>query len=74
MDEADLVVRNARVTTLHGDSPEAEAFAVRGEKFVAVGDEAEVMPLAGDGTRLVDAGGQRVIPGLNGVTSSRTRG
>jgi len=45
MDEADLVVRNARVTTLHGNSPEAEAFAVRGEKFVAVGDEAEVMPL-----------------------------
>ena len=65
MDEANLVVRNARVTTLHGDSPEAEAFAVRGEKFVAVGDEAEVMPLAGDGTRLVDAGGRRVIPGLN---------
>ena len=65
MDEADLVVRNARVTTLHGNSPEAEAFAVRGEKFVAVGDEAEVMPLAGDGTWLVDAGGRRVIPGLN---------
>ena len=65
MDEADLVVRNARVTTLHGNSSEAEAFAVRGRKFVAVGDEAEVMRLAGDGTRLVDAGGRRVIPGLN---------
>jgi predicted amidohydrolase YtcJ len=65
MDEADLVVRNARVTTLHGSRPEAEAFAVRREKFVAVGDEAEVMPLVSDGTRLVDAGGRRVIPGLN---------
>jgi predicted amidohydrolase YtcJ len=65
MDEADLIVRNARVTTLHGDSPEAEAFAVQGEKFLAVGGEAEVMRLAGDGTRLVDAGGRRVIPGLN---------
>lgn len=65
MDEADLIVRNARVTTLHVDSPEAEAFAVRGEKFLAVGGEAEVMRLAGDGTRLVDAGGRRVIPGLN---------
>jgi predicted amidohydrolase YtcJ len=65
MDEADLIVRNARVTTLHSDSPEAEAFAVRGEKFLAVGSEAEVMRLAGDGTRLVDAGGRRLIPGLN---------
>jgi predicted amidohydrolase YtcJ len=65
MDEADLIVRNARVTTLHGDSPEAEAFAVRGEKFLAVGTGAETMRLAGDGTRLVDAGGRRVIPGLN---------
>ena len=65
MDEADLILRNARVTTLHGDYPEAGAFAVRGEKFLAVGSEAEVMRLAGDGTRLVDAGGRRVIPGLN---------
>jgi predicted amidohydrolase YtcJ len=63
MDAGDLIVRNARVTTLQGSSPEAEAFAVRGEKFLAV--EAEVMRLAGDGTRLVDAGGRRVIPGLN---------
>ena len=45
--------------------PEAEALAVRGEKFLAVGTEAEVMRLAGNGTRLVDAGGRRVIPGLN---------
>jgi predicted amidohydrolase YtcJ len=38
---------------------------VRGEKFVAVGGEAEVMRLAGGGTRLVNAGGRRIIPGLN---------
>jgi predicted amidohydrolase YtcJ len=65
MNEADLVIRNARVTTLLGDSLEAGAFAVRGEKFLAVGGEAEVMRLADGGTRLVDAGGRRVIPGLN---------
>ncbi len=47
MDAGDLIVRNARVTTLQGNSPEAEAFAVRGEKFLAVGTEAEVMRLAG---------------------------
>jgi predicted amidohydrolase YtcJ len=40
MDAADLIVRNARVTTLRGSSPEADAFAVRGEKFLAAGAEA----------------------------------
>ena len=34
MDQADLIVRNAKVTTLQGNGSEAEAFAVRGEKFV----------------------------------------
>jgi predicted amidohydrolase YtcJ len=37
MDAGDLIVRNARVTTLHGSSADAEALAVRGEKFLAVG-------------------------------------
>ena len=45
--------------------PEAAAFAVHGEKFVAVGGEEEVMRHRGDRTRVVDAGGRRVIPGLN---------
>jgi predicted amidohydrolase YtcJ len=64
-DEADLIVRDATVTMLHDNGSEAQAFAVRGEKFVAVGGEAEVMRLRGNRTRLIDAGGRRVIPGLN---------
>jgi predicted amidohydrolase YtcJ len=62
---ADLIVHNAKVTTLQSDRPEAQAFAVRGERFVAVGDAAEVMRLRGDRTRLIDGDGRRVIPGLN---------
>jgi predicted amidohydrolase YtcJ len=65
-DRADLIVRNAKVTTLQdGGSAVAEAIAVRGEGFAAVGSEAEVIRLAGEGTRVVDGGGRRVIPGLN---------
>jgi predicted amidohydrolase YtcJ len=63
---ADLIVRNAKVTSLHdGGSAVAEAIAVLGERFAAVGSEVEVMRLAGEDTRVVDAGGRRVIPGLN---------
>src|SRR5271170_2040001 len=65
-ERADLIVRNAKVSTLRdGDGATAEAVAVRGERFAAVGGETEVMRLAGERTTVVDAGGRRVIPGLN---------
>lgn len=62
---AELIVRNAKITTLNDAQPEAQALAVRGEKFVAVGAEADVMQHRGQGTRVIDAGGRRLIPGLN---------
>jgi predicted amidohydrolase YtcJ len=63
-DRADLIGRNANLTTLHdGGSAAAEAIAVLGERFAAVGGEAEVMRLAGQGTRVVDAGGRRAREG-----------
>jgi predicted amidohydrolase YtcJ len=61
----DLIVHNAKVTTLQSSQPEAQAFAVRGERIVAVGGNAEIMGLRARSTRLIDAGGRRVIPGLN---------
>jgi hypothetical protein len=62
---ADLIVHNAKVTTQQNGQPEAEAFAVRGEKIVAVGGEADVMGLRGENSSVIDAGGRRIIPGLN---------
>ena len=61
----DLIVHNAKVTTLQNSRPEAAAFAVRGERIVAVGGEADIMGLRGPNTRVIDAEGRRVIPGLN---------
>lgn len=63
---AALVVVNGKVWT--GDAaPEnasAEAFAVRGGRFVYVGDEAGARAFVGEGTRVVDAGGRRIVPGM----------
>jgi predicted amidohydrolase YtcJ len=61
----DLIVHNGKVTTLQSSQPEAQAFAVRGERIVAVGGDTEIMGLRARSTRLIDAGGRRVIPGLN---------
>ena len=61
---AELIVRNARITTLDRGKPTASALAVGAGVLLAVGDEAEVMRFADGGTRIVDAGQRRLIPGL----------
>jgi predicted amidohydrolase YtcJ len=61
----DDIYVNARVWTGNPASPAATAFAVADGRFVAVGDDARVRALAGAGTRIVDLGGRRVVPGFN---------
>jgi predicted amidohydrolase YtcJ len=61
---ADLIVRNARISTVDRTRPQAQALAVADGRFIAVGDEDEVMPLADSRTRMIDAHGRRLIPGL----------
>ena len=63
--DATLVVRNANVITVDANTPEAEAFAVDGDRFVRVGGESEVLELAGDAARVIDLGGRTVTPGFN---------
>jgi predicted amidohydrolase YtcJ len=62
--EAAVILHNARITTLEPGAPEAAALAIADGRFLKVGTEAEVMPLRGEGTTVIDAGGRRVIPGL----------
>jgi predicted amidohydrolase YtcJ len=61
---ADAVFLNGKVFTAEEDGGVAEAFALRGERFVAVGSNAEIRRLAGPGTQIVDLGGRFVSPGL----------
>ena len=60
----ELILTNAKVTTLDRTNPEAEAVAIHDGKFLAVGRRDEILPLAGPATRVVDLQGRRVIPGL----------
>jgi predicted amidohydrolase YtcJ len=62
---ADLIVHHARIWTVDEARPEAEALAVLGERLVAVGSDAEVRAWQGAKTRVIDAGGRRVLPGFN---------
>lgn len=61
----DVVIRHAKVFTNDTARPWAEAVAVKGERVVAVGDDAAISALAGASTRVIDAGGRVLVPGFN---------
>ncbi len=60
----DLILHHGRFTTLDRARPAAAAVAIKDGRFVRVGTDAEVMPLAGAATRLIDLGGRPALPGL----------
>lgn len=62
--DPDLVVINANVYTVDATMPRASAFAVKGDRFVAVGSTEDIRNLAGANTRVVDAAGMTVVPGF----------
>lgn len=71
---ADTVLINGRIATLNGRRPFVSALAIRGEKIIAGGSDAEVAPFRGADTRTIDLGGRTVVPGLNDAHSHFIRG
>jgi len=61
---ADLVVYNANVYTIDSRMPKAEAFAVKGSRFVYVGSSAETKAFIGRSTRTFDTKQMTVVPGF----------
>ncbi|HEY0928905.1 MAG TPA: amidohydrolase [Gemmatimonas sp.] len=61
---ADLIVTNARVYTADDARPLVEAFAVRDGRVVFVGSQREAAMLKGASTRVLDAQGRTIIPGM----------
>jgi len=61
---ADAIYHNGTVLTINDQQPSAEAVAVRDGIIIAVGDEAQVLQLAGGLTRKIDLGGKTLLPGF----------
>lgn len=70
----DLIVYNARITTLDPARAEATAVAVDDGRITAVGDDATVLKLRTSDTRVIDARKRRMVPGLNDSHSHYIRG
>ncbi|WP_068090102.1 amidohydrolase [Novosphingobium rosa] len=59
----DLIIINAKVTTLDPSNPTAQAVAIRDGKILVAGSEGEARAAAPQ-AQIIDAGGRRLIPGL----------
>src|SRR6185503_9099165 len=62
---ADLVLRGGKILTVDERFGIASALAIRGDRIVAVGDDAAVTSLIGPKTRVINLKGRTVIPGLH---------
>jgi len=59
----DFVVLNAQVYTMDPRLPKVEAFAVKGDRFVALGSISQIRALAGK-SQIIDAQQMTVVPGF----------
>jgi predicted amidohydrolase YtcJ len=61
---SNLIITNAAVITMDTRQPEAQAVVVEGDRIKYVGSSEEAQAFQGAGTRVVDAGGNTLMPGI----------
>src|SRR5438132_4936333 len=65
MPTSEMILHSGKVATVNPKQPEAQALAITGGRFAAVGSDGDVLKLRGPKTTVIDLGGRTVIPGLN---------
>lgn len=60
----DLIIVNGDIRTMDPLKPRVRALAVKAGRVVALGDDPQIKALAGESTRVIDAGGRLVLPGF----------
>ena len=61
---ADFIILNGNIVTLDDNNPRVEALAIKDNKILAAGTAVRINDLSGSETRILDAGGNLVIPGF----------
>jgi predicted amidohydrolase YtcJ len=62
--EPDLILHNANIWTVNPNQPRAEAAAISGGRFLAVGSNDGVLALAAGRAKKIDLAGNTVLPGF----------
>src|SRR5438132_2341862 len=63
-EKPELILYNANILTMNGTEPHAQAVAIAGGRFLAVGSNSDVLNLAGPGARKLDLSGKTIVPGF----------
>ncbi len=61
---ADMIITNGKILTVDAHSTVAEAMAIKDDKIIAVGTNREIMKLADGHSKIIDAAGKTVVPGI----------
>ena len=61
---ADLILRGGRIYTVNREQPWAEAVAIRGDRFVAVGNSQDLDQMLDDDTVVIELDRRLVLPGI----------
>ncbi|MGA7267254.1 MAG: amidohydrolase family protein, partial [Aestuariivirga sp.] len=64
MTAADILITNARILTMDGARPRAEALAITGNRITRIGSRDDVAGLKAKHTRVIDAQMKTVMPGI----------
>lgn len=59
-----LILHGGNIVTLNDKDEAVRALAIRDDLIIAAGSDAEIMPLAINGTKMIDLRGRTVVPGL----------
>src|SRR5918997_2468111 len=62
---ADLILINGRITTLDAAKPSVTAVAIKDGRFLAVGNDQDILSYRGVNTQVIDVNKRTAVPGLN---------
>lgn len=63
--KADLILFNGKIHSFNSETPNITAVAIKDGKFIAVGNDSNVMEFASEETKIIDLQNKRVVPGIN---------
>ncbi|MHA2058560.1 MAG: amidohydrolase [Candidatus Thorarchaeota archaeon] len=60
----DIIIHNGEILTMEQSPTQVEALAIQDEYIVAVGDESDILAMAGSDTQFIDLEGRTLLPGF----------
>ena len=62
--DPELILYNANILTVDANEPRAQAVAIAGGRFLAVGSNEDIRSTSKPGTRQLNLGGKTIVPGF----------